>query len=203
MNSALVIEQVMRIILRILFIILLATPVAACKCDISLSTSANIESVSYVALVKVKNILSINSKDYYKIVVEELILYKGSSTSEILVAGGNPAVDPNSWTSCDLGIEINDEWLIYGNELDGKIHTSLCSHSFPYKDKNGYRDLMGAYKIKTLNEINTYFKKPLIDYSINKGMLKLYYPNGQEECEIKFKKGKNREKQNIISRTAL
>jgi antitoxin component YwqK of YwqJK toxin-antitoxin module len=168
----------------------LTNPVAACRCDISLSVIENIEKVSYVALVRVKNILSIGSQDFHKIVVEELVLYKGHSTSEILVSGGNKMADPNYYTSCDLGMELNDQWVIFGIESEGKIETFACAHTFRYKDKNGYRDFMGGYQIKMLNELNKYFDKPMIDYSIyNKGVLKLYYLNGKEECEIRYKQG--------------
>lgn len=180
----------MKIALIILLGLSLANPVAACHCDLSRSVIENIEKVSYVSLVKVKNILSIGSHDFHKIVVEELVLYKGHSTNEILVSGGNKLADPNFYTSCDLGMELNDEWVIFGTESEGKIETFACAHTFRYKDKNGYRDFMGGYQIKMLNELNKYFDKPLIDYSVyNKGVLRLYYPNGKQECVIRYKKG--------------
>lgn len=165
-------------------------PVSACRCDLNMSTTIeNIQRSNYVSLVKVKNILPTDSKECYKIVIEELILYKGKSTNEIMVSGANKKLDPTYWTSCDLGLEINDEWVIFSDDSSGKIWLTPCTKSFRYKDKNGYRDFMDDYKTKRLNEINTYFNKPLINYCINNGVLIHYYPNGKMEFELTYKKG--------------
>ncbi len=105
------------------------------------------------------------------------------------VSGANRKLDTTYWTSCDIDIEINDEWLIFSNDSSGLVRLPFCPLSFKYKDKDGYRNFADDYKNKILNEINIYFNKPLINYSISNGVLKNYYPNGQIEFELTYKKG--------------
>lgn len=189
-NGIIVIQAVLRITLSIILAFLSFTPASACRCDLITSTTIeNIQNANYISLIKVKNILSAGSREYFKIIIDELVLYEGNSTNEILVTGANKSIDSTYWTSCDLGIEINDEWLIYSNESSGKTWLLPCSKSFRYKDKYGYRDFMDGNKTKTLNEINNYFNKPLINYSINNGVLDHYYPNGKMEFELTYEEG--------------
>lgn len=162
--------------------------VFSCDCDYA-STKQNIERSNYVALVKVKQVASNVIRHDYKIIVEEVTLYKGKSVKEIFVFGGNRKLDASYYTSCDLGVDIDEEWLIYGTEINNQIEIGLCSNSFRYKDKDGYRGLIYGYRVKELNEINAYFKKPLIDYAIQNGRFKLFYPNGNIEYAVKYKKG--------------
>lgn len=180
----------MRITLTILLIISLFKPVCACKCDLSLlTTNEKIQSSNYIALIKVKNIISLGSHEYYKVIVDELILYKGKSTHEIIVSGANRFLDSNYWTSCDIDIHINEEWLIYSKDSTEEVHLRACSFSFQYKDKDGYRDIMDSFRIKILNETSEYFRKPVITYSIYEGLMKHYFPNGKLEFEMNYKKG--------------
>lgn len=137
----------------------------ACSCTSYWNTKEKIENSNYVALVKVIDIVSANTRKYHKIKVTELILYKGKSVSEIIVAGGSRAIDSTYWSSCDLGIENGQEWIIYGHKKGDDIEIGFCSDPMFYKNKDGYRDLNLGFKIKELNEVNSYFSKPVLTFT--------------------------------------
>jgi hypothetical protein len=123
----------MRKIPIILLFFLSAKNLYACKCGLPYTTTIeNIQKANYVSLVRVKNILSTGNLESHKIIIEEINLYKGNSITEIIVSGGNKRIDPTFRTSCDMGIDINEEWLIYGFGSDGKITTGYCSQSFSF-----------------------------------------------------------------------
>ena len=161
----------------------------ACSCSNYWNTKEKIESANYVALVKVIDIVSANSPKHHKIKVTEQILYKGKSVIEIIVAGGNRALDSTKWSSCDLSIEKGEEWIIYGHKKGDDIEIGFCSDPMLYKNKDGCRDVNLGFNIKELNEVNSYFSKPLLTFTQKKGTLKLYYPNGKKEATIQFKNG--------------
>ena len=184
-----------KIIMKITFPLLVLLCLAftkqahACSCSTYWNTKEKIESANYVALVKVIDIVSANSPKQHKIKVTEQILYKGKSVTEILVAGGNRALDSTKWTSCDLSIEKGEEWIIYGHKKGDDIEIGFCSDPMLYKNKDGYRDPNLGFNIKELNEVNNYFSKPLFTFTKKNGTLKLYYPNGKKEATIQFKSG--------------
>ena len=182
-------HKILPYLVSLLFSCAFTKQLSACSCSNYWNTKEKIESANYVALVKVIDVVSANKLDYYKIKVTEQILYKGNSVSEILVAGGSRALDSTKWSSCDLGIEKGQEWIIYGHKKGDDIEIGFCSDPMLYKNKDGYRNLNLGFKIKELNEVNSYFSKPLLTFIQKNGTLKLYYPNGKKEATIQFKNG--------------
>jgi len=184
-----------KIIMKITFPLIVLLSLAfskqahACSCSTYWNTKEKIESANYVALVKVIDIVPANKPDQHKIKVTEQILYKGNSVTEIIVAGGSRALDSTKWSSCDLSIKKGEELIIYGHKIGDDIEIGFCSDPLLYKNKDGYRDLNLGFKIKELNEVNSYFSKPLLTFTKKNGTLKLYYPNGKKEATIQFKNG--------------
>lgn len=164
-------------------------PASACSCGVMADTKKRIERSDYVALVKVLDIASAGSREFYKIKVAELILYKGNVRSEILVDGGNRALDSTYWTSCDMDIQKGEVMLVFAYNRNNQVQIDFCSGSMTYMNKDGYRDLFSGYTIDKLNEVNTYFSKPLIKIEKQNGTLNLYYSNGNKEATIHFKNG--------------
>lgn len=181
-----------RIGIVILFIIIFSVTenVSACTCGTWFKTKEYIEKADYIALVKIKDIKSMGSRAYYKTIVEEQILYKGSSNTDLITDGANRFLDSTYFTTCDLPFSKDQEWLIFGTKIDGKIHVNYCSGSFQYKNQFGFRNLLYQNNLNKLNEINTYFNKPLIDFKKKNGRLTIFYPNGNTELTFKFKNGK-------------
>lgn len=161
----------------------------ACICGEVLSTKQRIEKSDYIALVKVVDIVSANSRDYYKIKVSELILYKGNTRAEILVDGGHWLVDSTYETSCDINIEKGEVKLVFAYKVGDQVKINFCSGSMTYMDKDGFRDLFYGYSIERLNAVNAYFSKPLVTLQKENGALNVFYANGRKEATIRFKKG--------------
>ncbi len=86
----------------------------------------------YVALVKVgKLIPPIEKKDdesiqrYFEAEVTEIDRFKGGPISKLKVFGGHRSF--NYHTSCDLGIDPGEEWIIFGKKLNDEIEINFCS----------------------------------------------------------------------------
>lgn len=182
----------MKLTLKLLFIsiiVLTTNQSHACKCSGNWSLKQSMDSSDYIALVKVVDVLSAHSPYYHKIKIVESVLYKGESQSEIYVDGGSIAVDSTIRSSCDLGIEKGEEWIIFASKNNGKYFTGFCGNSMPYRDKMGFREINTSHKINLINEINAYFSKPSISFYKKNGHLILYYPNGQKEAVFHFRNG--------------
>lgn len=176
---------------RVFIIVLLimgSVRTQACVC-IGNSLKENIDRSNYISLVKVLDIVSIGSKWEYKIKVEELVLYKGSSVNQVFVNGANRYLDSTFFTTCDIDFKIGQEWVVFGFAKNDSTKTNYCSGTFNYKDEFGYRDIMGAYRIEKLNALNQQFNKPLITFLSTKKRLQLFFPNGQLEMDAQFKNG--------------
>ena len=162
---------------------------SACFCSGFQSTSEKINQSSYIALVRIIGFVSMGTHQKYKIITQEINLYKGSSKKEIIVAGSNKAVDSNYITSCDMNLAKSAEWLIFGDEINGEVYTDYCKGSILYKDQSGYRGVFFSDQINCINEINDFFKKPRIEFVKEKGRLKTYYPNRSIEMIENFEHG--------------
>jgi len=175
----------------IFLFLFLSHDLIACECAVQLNSAIEkkVTDADYVALIKVQKIMPNKSKDDYIINVEEIKLYKGNSVKDIIVYGGNWNLHNNYATSCDLGINENEEWIIFGKKINNEIRIGFCSHSIKYKDADGYRNWMNQYPFKTIEELNTYFKYPSDSTAIVNGKRILYFPNGNIEVEENYRSG--------------
>ena len=178
-----------RFILFTLIVFINTNTLFACICGSIPPIKERIENSDYVALVTIQDFVSMGTRAYYKMIIHEDILFKGRSSTEMIVYGSNRLVDSTYFTSCDIPLAKGEQWIIFGKMKDGKIQTAYCDGSFIYRFSNGYRDILNGWKIKSLNEVNAYFQKPIINFYKKSGTIRVYYPNGNIEMIAHFKNG--------------
>lgn len=87
-------------------------------------------------------------------------------------------------SSCDIGIEVGDEWVLFATERDGKLSISACSRDVRYRDKQGVRDWhfkRGIQELEDLRKLYGHTEKRNRD-----GIDKQYYPDGKLEAETTY-----------------
>ena len=136
-------------------LILTAKMAFACHCYISpvVDNYAQSNFVGYVNVLKVMP-NEPDSKQYYKIQIEPIAVFKGKPTNELLVYG---SLDGSNWTSCDLIIPPNSKWILYvkpGSENKPAVH--MCNGSWQIDaefDKTKYPTLENKYAAKLQREL--------------------------------------------------
>jgi antitoxin component YwqK of YwqJK toxin-antitoxin module len=182
-----------------LFIFCLFTCVHALACVCAPQGNLNIaelQKYKSIALVKVVAILeniprdTVNNKSSFpafRISVQTLELYKGDSLSEMYVDGGHRKF--GTWTSCDLGVQEDDEWLFFiKNSVNGTPSVSYCERHALYRSANGWRDWQYKRGFNELNFLDKTFSKSKKNDFI--GQQIELYPDGKKEVESFYKKGK-------------
>ena len=87
-------------------------------------------------------------------------------------------------SSCDMGIEVGDEWVLFATERDGRLSISACSRNVRYRDKQGVRDWhfkRGIQELEDLRKLYGHTEKRNRD-----GVDKQYYPDGKLEAETTY-----------------
>jgi hypothetical protein len=74
--------------------------------------------------------------------IEILELFKGSARTEIYETGKE--------TSCEMGIFVGQEWVLFGYDYKGEIYIGACNHDFKYKER--WLQGMGIPKHFPLNQ---------------------------------------------------
>lgn len=202
-------------------LIFVLTKSLSCVCDFDrgFKTKEDLAEYSFIALVKIARIDSIGPTKIitglaHQIEFEILELYKGEKANRMIVDGGNRNVMKHRSTSCDLGENINDEWVIFAyTKQDGTLFTHSCTRTYRYKKADGYRYKPHSGEVTTLDKLRTLFlpdyakpqysgihteyyasgQKELEEYYKNKklhGQRLSWYPNGQIEFKENFRKGK-------------
>lgn len=90
-------------------------------------------------------------------------------------------------SSCDMGIQVGDEWVLFATERDGKISISACNRNVRYRDKDGVRDWhfrRGIEELEDLRKLYDRNQKRKLD-----GVEEQYYPDGKLEVETTYKDG--------------
>lgn len=186
----------MRYLLLFSFI-LLTKSLFACDCvNLRKLSKTDIDKTDYIALVRIKEILSVkvdspkyfDANSYFKIVVEEISHYKGSHFTEIIVAGGHPKF--NTWTSCDFGINEQEEWIIFAQYNKGIPFVYPCWRTTQYRQGDGHRDWQYQRGVKEVSFLDSFFQKISHPSITKKGEVKYYFPNGNIEKVEHYKNGK-------------
>ncbi|MEZ0315008.1 MAG: hypothetical protein ACAI38_24825 [Myxococcota bacterium] len=70
-------------------------------------------------------------------------VWKGDITKKLVVSSISPHVG-----MCEIDFAVGEEWVIYGTDKDGKLHTGLCTRSHRTDKKKPSADLkvLGAGK---------------------------------------------------------
>ena len=183
--------------IKITFIILLFSIVKSYSCSCvpkpDFVTQDDLQEYEFIAHVKISNIEEIENKnsDYliHSMSFNIIELYKGKGLKSILVSGSNELL--KSWTSCDLGERIGDEWIIFGykrNKTD-KLETGYCTRSKKIKSSDGYENLSFPNKPSLKKRLQILFDKETVEETYNGKRIE-YYQNGNKQLKEFYKNQK-------------
>lgn len=112
--------------------------------------------------------------------IQILELFKGDSSKHIL--------EFDKFTSCELGIEANEEWILFSKKgKDGQLTIGACDYVAQYRNQKGERYPLDERGIKALSKLKKFYNHNIKEYR-NK-TVKSYYKNGQIELVENYKKG--------------
>lgn len=164
------------------------SPAVACSCsyDNRPIDSTVVEPYEFIALVKItadvdhpappKN--GIGTTGLLSFQIKEL--FKGQPIHQLLEEMKN--------TSCDLGISIDEEWLVFGKKRDGIVVITSCDRNARYRKTNGFREWQFESGIKELRQLRKLYNhpKPVFSNEVNKE----FYPEGKLELQEAYMRGK-------------
>lgn len=167
----------------------------ACVCAFSGDFSIEkMNEYDYVALVKVgRLILPMDKKDdetiqrFFEAEITEIDRFKGDPISKLKVFGGHRSFTYQ--TSCDLGIDPGEEWIVFGNKLNDEIAINYCSFTQIYRNEDGLRQWQYGKGITELILLDSTFNSKSRNYlELDKDSI--FYENGFLERAQQFKNGK-------------
>jgi|GEM_PF-1720786 len=172
-----------------LTLILLYVPTAmmACMCMADfkrIKTLEDLKGYEFVALVKVTS-ETINPPSGttrfpeatlgFKIIEK----FKGKDIGEI--------IENDVQTSCDMGISVGDEWVLFATIYKGKLAISSCERNVRYRDKDGVRDWHFRRGMEEVEDLRTLYG--LAQKQPRDGIDRQYYPDGKTEVEQTYHNG--------------
>lgn len=185
----------MRLIL-ISISLFLTTSALGCICSrYEFNSLQDIEKYQFIGLVKIDSIYilpedTIRNQISYHTSFSIIELYRGDSLNELQVSGGNHNLNIRRHTSCDIGLDPGEEWIIFAYVTpDSTLQTGYCTFSKLYRSKTGLRDwhyrrgFEEIEKVKKLLDIKDVIKPELNGEHIDR------YPNGLIEVESQYKSG--------------
>jgi antitoxin component YwqK of YwqJK toxin-antitoxin module len=201
----------------ILLCIILMLPFAVtlgCSCSVPALNADYINKTAYIGLVKIKKIIPGSAKntsgfnESYLVDIEEIQHFKGTVIKRMAVSGYHQKLTPGRWSSCDLNVQENQEWVVFGyTDSSGTPNLSMCTHSVIYRSETGLRDwvqkrgfnelaiLYNHFNINRLTQTeNTYYSsgapEVVNSYKNTKksGLTTYYYPNGELLGKVNYKK---------------
>jgi len=132
----------MKTILFLLILFLANVPqTLGCKClgIEEIHTKEDLKRYDFIALVKIEKLEDLTYKmdGYYSEAaigqVRVLELFKGKYTTQKILFWGE-------YTSCSMGVQEGDIWIVFGNYEKAFIETSFCTHSQRYIESEDWRD---------------------------------------------------------------
>lgn len=157
----------------------------------------DLNNYDFISHVKISSILPVENTStdtfiVHKIVFENLELFKGKRSDTIFVYGSNQNLKTGRRTSCDLGENVGEEWIIFASlnkKVGNKFMTGYCTRSKRYKDVNGFRKLGYANKKDLITRLRNVFNMKKQDV-IYDGLRIEYFENGNKELEEFYKNNK-------------
>jgi len=169
-----------------------------CECigSDNFESKADLEVYTFIALVKIDSIYLIEKR---KEMVDDthhyadmtiLELFKGDSLSNIKVSGGNRNLKEAYWTSCDIGIDLNEKWVVFAaKDKEGETRIGFCTISERYSNALGEKNWKNMNGIKELRQLREIFNHKSKSDSKENGINKTYYENGTVEIQEHIKNG--------------
>jgi antitoxin component YwqK of YwqJK toxin-antitoxin module len=153
---------------------------------LTIDSLSQLKKYDFIALVKItddQDYKKPTENDYEsigKLTITIIELFKGKKTNIIL--------EYSKYSSCDMGIDKGEEWVLFGRLVNGNIKIDACDRNMQYKEVNETRDWeygRGFYELRQLRKL---YEHPFKKYENEKHTEK--YSNGQLEIEETYKNGK-------------
>lgn len=208
--------MILRLLLISLFLSIRLTA-AACSCMTDAFTAKNALATDYVALVKVVRVAAYQRQStkyaeqpYYTAEIQEVRRYKGEPRQQLVISGGLHSL--NTWTSCDMGIDVGEEWLVFGTVQEATF-VYPCGYTTRFRATNGFQELQHKEALTRVHMLDSLTSQLAIpqrrsgevvsrypNQTVQKsehfrkgvlhGAVAYFYPDGQPYATMSYKKGR-------------
>ena len=156
----------------------------------------DLEKYRFIAFVVIDSIYISNAPKmyehdiFYQADFTILELFKGDSTNSVLINGGNTNLEDMFITSCDIGIDTNEKWVIFAYQDDhANLRIGYCTFSKMYASAKGEKDWQYERGIKELATLREIYHHKISEEQLPDGVKKTFYPDGTIEIEQSFENG--------------
>ncbi len=164
----------MKLIKIIFFFLIITINANACSCigfpdsPISAEIAARYDFIAHIRIKAVRTGLffrdtSTNRSDFARI--EILELFKGEKVDSIHIWGIG--------SSCDMGMQKDNEWIVYANKFETSYSTNMCTHSVQLLPKSWQTDM--PFFLTPLFLLQKYFNHPLP--KLKNGIHETFFPD--------------------------
>ncbi len=174
----------------------------------SFSQLEDYDFIAHVKIVDTPECIYSLEEEYKSHIIEIIELFKGDSINQIL----DYSISSNDiWSNVDIGISKDEEWILFGKTIDGKISIIGCDRNKRYKKSDGLRNWRGNTGLFELHRLRELYQHPIPQYVNEKreefysneqkeieetyvngllhGERKIWYPNGVLFCKQHYKNG--------------
>jgi antitoxin component YwqK of YwqJK toxin-antitoxin module len=183
--------MILRLLVMSLFLSIRLTA-SACMCMTDAFSAKNALSADYVALVKVVRVAAYQrqptkyaEQPYYTAEIQEVKRYKGEPRQQLVVSGGLPSF--NTWTSCDMGIDVGEEWLVFGT-VEEATFVYPCGYTTQFRATNGFQELQRKEALTRVHMLDSLTNQPVTQQHLS-GEVLSRYPNQVVQKSEHFRKG--------------
>jgi len=154
--------------------------------SITIDSLPQLKDYDFIALVKITDDVDLQNKTTENYVTKGLLtvkiieLFKGEKVDKIL--------EFDKHSTCDIGISIGEEWIVFGKKSNGKISIYASSRNIRYKMNNGVRDWRNGKGFYELKQLRKLYQHPTKKF--NNETRKEFYSNGQVEILENYSNGK-------------
>lgn len=159
------------------------------------STLEDIERYKFIGLVKIDSIFllpedTVGRRISHRTSFSIIELYRGDSISELKVSGSNHNLNIQRWTSCDMNLNPEEEWVLFAYQLaDSTFQTGYCTFSKRYKSETGQRDWHYQRGFKEIEKIKELLGiESDTDETLNGQVIEKYL-DGSIEVESEYRNG--------------
>jgi len=176
--------------------LLIASSSFACVCsNYKFDSLEEIDQYKFIGLVRIDSLFllpsdTLDRRISHQVRFSILELYRGDSLTQLEVSGSNHNLKIDRWTSCDMGLNLGDEWILFAYETpDSTLQTGYCTFSKRYRTRNGLRDWHYRRGFKEIEQVKNLLNiKDELDTNLN-GIYTEKYPDGSIEVESEYRTG--------------
>lgn len=149
----------------------------------SLSQLKEYDFIAHVKIVDEQDYKNPSKKDNFVsmglLTIKIIELFKGDSITQVL--------EYDRHTSNSIGVSKDEEWILFGKNINGKITIRGCDRDQRYKKADGLRDWKYNYGFRELRKLRELYQHPETEYANE--IRQEFYSNGQKEIEETYVNG--------------